>query len=271
MLKKQAGTVNYIAIDTSIMPLETSKELLSSLVYTLSVVESEDGIPIGSILLGDFYAVTKRGHEILDQKKDEVYEEWKNLCEHAPKIENKYYSSTIEDIETFFDEYDVKYAAHQIPCRIDYPLLAPVSSESRGVSFIEEYIRRIQIESRLLKGFERDEILKILKCVTTDYKKDFFNLCEPVLICAIARVILGYSIESLSISKEDVEKLYDFFKEKTRGEALTAISNSIDKLQEEEVLGENQSWYFTEEIKSLVARIAATENVEGLAKIFIPH
>lgn len=266
LLKGQSE--KYNGIDSCSMPLEKAQGLAASLVYTLSLAAQEDGLSTEALLQRDFYELMKRGQEILENKRKEVFEQWNELCLEAPEIPNVYYVSTMKELGMFFKRYEIYYDAHQIPCSIDYPLLNPIPDEIKGISFIEEYIRRIKIENQLINSFHFETVIAHLQKVIPDIREDYINLCEPVLTSAIGRTILGRGLSSLEISKEDITQLDEQFKEKTAEELFIIITKSVQALCKEIGFDERQISYFDKLIRSLATRIEIAVKTGGLANVF---
>ena len=88
----------------------------------------------------------------------------------------------MQNLGLFFKRYDIYYEAHQIPCSIDYLLLNPVEEGIKGISYIEEYIRRIRIENSFISLFDFDIVIGLLQRGVPDYKENYLNLSEPVFI-----------------------------------------------------------------------------------------
>lgn len=267
LLKGQSE--KYNGIDSCSMPLEKAQGLAASLVYTLSLAAQEDGLSTEALLQRDFYELMKRGQEILENKKKEVFEQWNQLCLEAPEIPNVYYVSTMKELGMFFKRYEIYYDAHQIPCSIDYPLLNPIPDEIKGISFIEEYIRRIKIENQLINSFHFETVITHLQKVILDIREDYINLCEPVLTNAIGRTILGRGLSSFEISKEDITQLDEQFKDKTAEELFIIITKSVQALCKEIGFDERKISYFDKLIRSLATRIEIAVKTGCLFNIFL--
>jgi hypothetical protein len=259
VLKWQAG--KYNGIDSTSLPVEKAQELLASLLYTISLVAEFKSLNSQELLERDFKELLVEGQKLLDNKRKNVYSKWNKLCLLAPNIPNVYLVSTIKSLGYFFNHYDLYYAAHEIPCSIDYPLLNPVSEELKGISFIEEYIARVKVESDFINSFPSKLILNELKKVTYDYKEDYLNLCGPILTASIGRKILGYNLDNLSLSNKDLEKISICFMNKSKEEIEDALIETVRLVCKEKLGDENIVRYFSKEISSLAIRIEnAVEN-----------
>ena len=287
LLRWQAG--RYNGTDSTSMPIEKAQELLASLMYTLSVAVREENKNVApeDLLQSDFRKVLKRGQSILERRKKEGEAAWNALCLEAPQINNVFYVSTIRNLGLFFKRYDIFYAAHEIPCSIDYPLLDPVPEDLQGISFIEEYIRRVRIESRLINHCPLGAVLCLLKNTTGNIREDYLNLCGPVLTNALGRCLLGYDLGSLELSRDDVARLDQrFFAGRTKEEILTLLTKAAEDLCVKRFVSETmsvfektsvsertsvyKSQYFLKEIESLAVRSSVASETGCLENIFVP-
>lgn len=267
LLKWQAE--KYNGIDSTSMPLEKAQDLLESLQYTIAVVRIEEGLSAEVLLKENLKEIIKRGQVILTKKRKLWYIEWNQLCARAPKIKNVFYVDTMKNLGMFFRKYDVYYSAHQIPCSIDYPLMNPISEDIKGISYIEEYIRRVRIENQFINCFDYESVVQMLKNVKSNYREDYYNLCEPVLVSAVGRTILGLDIISLKITDRDIELLNEFFDYKTKSEIMDDITEAIREICAELNCGEFTREYFANEAESLAVRIDIAMKKDGVEGVFL--
>lgn len=197
ILEKQAN--RYNGCDSTSMTIEKAQSLLESLLYTIEFM-IHDGTSPKEILDGDMQLLIRQGQELLKNKCRDTKIEWKLMCQTMPQINNIYFLSTIKNLGLFFERYDLYYGAHLIPCSIDYWPMQPVSERLKGVSYMEEYIRRLQMENDFLNWFERQDVIRLYKRYVPDYPEALFNLCEPVLTNAIGLEMIGQDIHRLNIS-----------------------------------------------------------------------
>lgn len=267
LLKWQAG--KYNGIDSTSMPIEKAQDLLASLIYTLSLVAKEDRLSSDVLLQRDFHQVVKREQDILDSKRKAVYQDWKQLCLDAPNICNVYYISTMQNLGLFFKRYDIYYEAHQIPCSIDYLLLNPVEEGIKGISYIEEYIRRIRIENSFISLFDFDIVIGLLQRGVPDYKENYLNLSEPVFINSLGKELLGQDPNTLNIFKSDIPCLMSFFERKTKDELVLLFRNAFESICQKSGFEVDRMQYFFEEINSLAIRVESATKTDCLSNVFI--
>jgi len=268
LLKWQAG--KYNGIDSTSMPIEKAEELFASLVYTLMVVASEENISIEELLQKDFQAVIRRGQEILDYKRKSVKSHWSNMCLSAPYIENICFVETIKNIGLFFERYDIYYTAHQIPCNIDYPLMNPVSDEIKGISYIEEYINRIELENSFINSFEHQIVIRLFESNIPDYKEAYFNLCELVFINALGLKLIGQEIYSLDISKDQQNEIFRLLRDKMQDQCYAMIDAAAKSVcNDVGIVDMHMASYYDKAVKELSIRIHSALKNGDLSHIFV--
>lgn len=183
LLAEQAK--KYTMGESTSITVETAKELMNSLWYTLSFAD---------VTARDLWEEVEKGRAVIRGKLETARSLWERACLTAPEAENVFYRETLKSIGGFFDRYDVLFFAHMIPCSIDYQLLIPVPESLQGVSYVEEYLRRILTENHIMSVFEPRPVLE-KSCPL--YRELCINLCEPVLAAALGTENIILSAERL--------------------------------------------------------------------------
>ncbi|MGN1170722.1 MAG: DUF6179 domain-containing protein [Lachnospiraceae bacterium] len=267
LLKAQAG--KYNGIDSTSMTVEKAQEILESMLYTIGVA-AENGAAKEEILNGSLSLLLDRGREILKGKQKSVKVEWKLLCRELPRIPNVYFLSTMENLGLFFDSYDIYFAAHHTSESIDYWPLCPVPETIKGISYIEEYIRRIQIENDFLNCFEREDVISLCEKYVSDYREALFNLCEPVLTNAIGLCLIGKEVRGLHISSAHREDIYHRLIGRTEDEICDMIKEAVlSACRQIGMTAENEKDYLVSAAAGLGARIREALKHRDLSDIFL--
>lgn len=267
LLKTQAG--KYNGIDSTSMTVEKAQDILESMLYTIGVV-AENGAAKEEILNGSLSLLLDRGREILKGKQKSVKVEWKLLCRELPRIPNVYYLSTMENLGLFFDSYDIYFAAHHTSESIDYWPLCPIPETIKGISYIEEYIRRIQIENDFLNSFEREDVISLCEKYVPDYREALFNLCDPVLTNATGLSLIGEEVRGLNISAVKREDIYQMLIGRTENEICDMIKESVlSTCRQIGMVAENEMDYLVSASSGLGARIREALKHRDLSGIFL--
>lgn len=259
----------YNGIDSTSMPIEKAQDILESLLYTIGVA-SPNGITKEELLNDNLSSLLEQGRRVLKEKKKAVKVEWKLMCQELPQIRNVYYLSTIKELGTFFEKYNIYSEAHNIPCSIDYWPLCPISENLRGISFIEKYIRRLQIENDFLNNFQSNDICSLYENYIPDYADALFNLCEPVLTNAIGLGIIGQDFHKLNISTTQRNSIFQMLVNKTVDEIQIMIEDSVLFIcREIEMTLENEQDYLITSTKVLTSRVFEAIKHQDISNIFI--
>ncbi|MDP4119082.1 MAG: DUF6179 domain-containing protein [Bacillota bacterium] len=260
----------YNGLDSTSLTIEKAQELLESLLYTISMVAAVDNVAMDEIFQKDLPSVIRRGQEILIEKRKSVKVEWELMWRDMPRIQNAYFFETLKNLGLFFKRYEIYYEAHQIPCSIDYWLLCPISDQVKGISFIEEYIHRIQIENDFLKQFDINLLVNLYKSSIPDYEETLFNLCDPALTNAIGLTLLGQDARTLDITCEQRKKIVSSLTEKSIEEIDLLIKNAVSCICAElNMIDECEKTYLRNAVSGLSARIETAVRHGDLSHVFI--
>ena len=267
LLEKQAAKHN--GVDSTSMPVEKAQDLLESLLYTIEVT-IENGITKEELLNSDFSLLIEQGQNILKEKLTSAKVEWKLMCQDLPQIQNVYYLSTIKNLSQFFQNYDIYYGTHHIPCSIDYWPLCPVSETIKGINYIEEYLHRIQIENDFLHCFEHTDIIMLYERYLPDYADSLFNLCDPVLTNAIGLGLLEEDIHKLNISSTHRITLYQILEGASIDELQSLLKQAVLYVcQRIGMTNREEQEYFVHAASELAFRIHEALKHQDLSHIFI--
>ena len=198
----------YLAGSGTSLPQETAAELLHSLVYTLRLALAADGRPDRALLTEDLDALLRQGQSLLAQRRAAALCLWGQACESAPPYQSGCLRDSLAGAGAFFRRWDLWYFAHQVPCRLDYPLCAPVPETLEGIGYMEAWLRRLLAENRLLRCLPASAVTGLLARCGLDDAADFpLNLCEQPAVNAIGLALLGRPCAGLTLSEADCAML----------------------------------------------------------------
>jgi hypothetical protein len=192
--------------DGSSVPTETAVELLRSVCFVLGVDLDEPEVPQWLVTV-DLEAEFRRNLERIEHEVELAGELWRDACAGVPRIPNIALSDTLANIGDFPKQYDFRSMAYEIPCLIDYPLCHPVPESLLGVDYINEYLRRLIVESDFLRRFELGSCVRVLESTCPDYNGLLINLYEPIATNAIGRALIGKDPAVLDVSDADRDKI----------------------------------------------------------------
>ena len=268
LLAKQ--TERYTMGQSTSVTVETAQELLASLWHTLAVALDETHIPYTRLLTDDLLPVVQRGQTILQDKLARTKRLWEAVCQTAPEIQNFYYMDTLRGIGDYFQHYDLYFFSHQIPPRIDYPLLMPVSEALQGLTYTERYLKHMLAENLILHQFETAEVIRLLKAVAPDYQGFYLNLCEQPLTNAIGLALIGEEGRALRLSRAGLKRITETMQRIGHEKRQQLLLASVLSVCEEMKITDN--WirvYMTSFADSLLPRLNAALDVGDVSHLFI--
>jgi hypothetical protein len=98
-----------------------------------------------------------------------------------PPIRNVSLRDTLASLGNLRRCYDTRFAAHVVPCDIDYQLSEPVDTQLMGIDYIEAWLAQLLLEARWMAQFDMDSCIAVLERVCPDYRGLHVNLYELLL------------------------------------------------------------------------------------------
>jgi len=235
----------YSGCDSTSVTVDKARTLLESLMYTIETA-MENGVSKDEILYGDVSEIIDKGQKTLFEKKKSAKFELKLLYDEKPDFGNIFFEDTLSNLFLFFKNYDIYYQAQDIPCSIDYWLLNPVPEEIKGISYIEEYIKRLQIENDFISSFDKTEAIEVYKDQKLSVREDFFNLCEPIMTSEVFKRIADERDGIIS-------------KKKTLDELKSRVNEIVTEICQEHGMTEKYEMdYFITGCKGMATRLYAS-------------
>ena len=98
-----------------------------------------------------------------------------------PPIRNIALRDTLASLGEIKRRYDVYFAAHEIPCDIDYQLSMPVDSQLIGLDYVEAWLMQLLVEARWIARFDVNSCISALERACPDYRCLHVNLYDLLL------------------------------------------------------------------------------------------
>ncbi len=118
----------------------------------------------------------------------------------APAYQNLALRESLQSIADTRRAYDVWLFAHQLPCSLDYPLLAPPPEEPPGPAYLAAWLRQVIAENQILAKLEVFRVQTLLARCCQDYQGQLVNLCEPATVNLLGRAVLGLPPLALTLT-----------------------------------------------------------------------
>lgn len=260
----------YTCGDSSSVLQETAQQLLQSLYFTLNIDQNNlaaSALTLYNVDLNQRYAV---GISTIKHKLQYGKKLWQAACLSAPDIENWSLQDTLQSIGTFWQCYDYHFAAHEIPCDIDYQLCHPVPASLQGVDYINRYLEHLLTEHKFLQHFERDTTKQLLQGYCADYRELLINLYEPVATNSIGLALLHRDIHKLDITPHEQQELLAFFLPLSKTEAIIKLQQAAVAVCQDLQVQQTKIKPYTKQLAvELYPRIEAALLQRDLSGIFL--
>lgn len=257
---------------SSSIPKEKAQELLSSAIFTIGLfLKSCDSADKAAEALrtASVRYMFDEGLEIVRNKMVISHRIQKKIAANLLKTPNVYYRSTIIDgINGFFKLYTPQFSALEIHITADYPTLA-ARPELDGIEFIEKYLRYIEAENLFCKIFDENDIDRLMRKVSPDYKNCPINIFESVLLCSLGLIISGKYPKFLDLTESDVKKLVILFSEKENNQISEILRNAVNELLNAERIPQKSMDYIYNCIPKLSVIIKNASKLNTLNKTFV--
>lgn len=263
-------TRKYTKGESTSVTVETARELLASLRYTIAVVTEETHIPQERLLTEELPPLIRQGQKLLQGRLERAKRLWAAVCRTAPGLRNVYYADTLRGIGDHFRRYDLYFFAHMKPPCIDYPLLIAADEALQGLDFTEEYLKRVLTENLILSRFDGGAVRELLRTVHGGIEEAYLNLCEQPLTNALGLALLGKDARSLRIGNAEQEELLYLLQSRTREQQRQLLRGAALELCGELETGDAWSrGYVAAFAESLLPRLDAALSAGDVSNILI--
>lgn len=263
----------YTRNESSSVRVEIAEQIMLSICYTLELFLKNQSTIEESITLikkKEVKYLFAQGEKILKAKVDECQRLFQSVKETRLQTENYAYIDTLDyGIPLFFKEYDARFARHETPGSIDYPL-AIDEEDLVGIEYIEDYLNKIILENKFCSYFDGSEIEALLKGFNKDSKHMLINIFQLVLVNYLGCVLIGKEGRSLEITKGDRTYLKSIMKNLSQVEFRRLIFGAAEKLcQELFIKDKNFTEYISRTVCKIVPEIKRHIETDTLENVFI--
>lgn len=267
-------TVNYYTkAESYSVKEEIAEQLMLSIYYTIGIFLKD--IPtikerITSIKESAMKYLFSEGEKILKTKVEESKELLKLVQKNRLNTANYAYIDTIGyGIPLFFIDYDIRFASHETPGSIDYPL-AIDEMDLVGIEYINEYLNKINFENKFCSYFENAEIEALLNGFDKNSDHLLINIFELVFTNYLGRMLLGRAGRHLEITELDRYYLKSKIEKLKHEELYMLISEEVKKMCNDFSIKDD---YFISYLNKtgikIISEIKGNIELNKLANIFI--
>lgn len=259
----QTIALRYTKEESSSLPKELAEELLRFICYTL-------GPEFAALPAAPLLPLYEAGVARTENAVRACRRRWQVARLSLPKTASLSCRETISSIGTFFQNYNARFFAHEIPCDIDYQLCLPVPETFLGVDYVSEYLSRLCIENDFLRLFPAERADALLMRACPDYRFRINNLYSPVATNALGLALAGMEVRGLSVPAAACRRAAALLVPCSTHETHAALRRAADGVCT--ALGINgpaaQS-YLLAAADALVPRVTAALAGNGLTEVFL--
>lgn len=258
----------YNSFESSSISMDKAKVIMESNLYTIGLYlkkfnqnEAEEQLNNNSII--DLY---EKGRKQLTRKISVSKVLYQKVLNNLLKTKNETYNSTIIDgIKAFFKIYDPDYDAKNIKITADYPLYNNVIGKYEGIEFIEKYLEMLYYENEFCRLFSNESIEQLLYSYSKRYENLIINIFKIILTQAIGCILANKNYLNLSISKDQIQNIYEMFEGKNKDQIFNLIFEAYTKINIEK---EKIKQYIEVGIREIQAEIYNSFKLNNLDKVF---
>ena len=168
----------YCMNGSSSLSQQEMAELTLSVAYTLGLADATPEEAIQALGVDDPVALWHERLAALDSRIDNALATWKRIVLAMPPIHNVALRDTLVSLGDLKSRYDTHFAAHTVPCDIDYQLSEPIDTNLRGLDYIEAWLAQLERETAWIAQFDVDSCISTLERVCPDYRGLHINLYD---------------------------------------------------------------------------------------------
>ena len=171
----------YCAGESSSIPAFEAHELALSTAYALGIAHATPEEAACVLNVENPVALWREGICELEKRTDAALLLWHEAVTTMPPIRNVALRDTLASLGEIKRRYDVYFAAHVVPCDIDYQLSLPIDTGLLGIGYVEAWLSRFLSEARWISRFDVDSCTAMLERICPDYRGLHVNLYDLLL------------------------------------------------------------------------------------------
>ena len=158
-----------------------AQELATSVAYVLGIADATAEEAARVLGVVDPIALWHENLDALGVRVDAALDMWREIVATMPPIRNVALRDTLASLGELRSRYDTAFAAHEVPCDIDYQLSVPVDPQLLGLDYIEAWLLQLLAEMRWVAQFDTASCIAVLECTCPDYRGLHVNLDDLLL------------------------------------------------------------------------------------------
>lgn len=151
-------------------------QLTASVTYVLGIANATAEEAARTLCDDDPIALWHEHLAALDARMDAALATWQNIVLTMPPIRNVSLRDALASLGNLKLRYDTRFAAHEVPCDIDYQLSEPIDVHLQGLDYIEAWLAQLERETRWIAQFDTTSCIAVLERTCPDYRGLHVNL-----------------------------------------------------------------------------------------------
>ena len=168
----------YCMGESSSISSYEAQELAMSVAYVLGIADAAAEEAACVLDVEDPIALWHDALARLDARADAALGVWREIVATMPPIRNIALRDTLASLGELKRRYDTRFAAHVVPCDIDYQLSEPVDSQLMGLDYVEAWLAQLLAETRWIVQFDTSSSIAVLERACPDYRGLHVNLYD---------------------------------------------------------------------------------------------
>ena len=153
-------------------------QLAASLSFALELDGLSDTETIRILCSNDPEALFHQAQRKLSEKTDAALSTWQRIVNLMPPLRNVALRDTLTSIGKMRRTYDTYFAAHEVPCQIDYPLNKPIDINLQGIDYVQTWLDQLLCETKWIARFTPESCIATLEATCPDYRGLHVNLYD---------------------------------------------------------------------------------------------
>lgn len=168
----------YCMNESSSVSAREMAQLAASVIYVLGIADATEEEAAMTLCADDPIALWHKRLAALDARTDAALATWRNIVLTMPPIRNVSLRDTLASLGDLKLSYDTRFAAHEVPCDIDYQLSEPIDVRLQGIDYIEAWLAQLERETRWIAQFDTPNCIAVLERTCPDYRGPHVNLYD---------------------------------------------------------------------------------------------
>lgn len=168
----------YCMDGSSSVSISETAQLTASVLYVLGIANTTAEEAAMELCVDNPIVLWHKRLAELDARVDTALATWQRIILAMPPIRNVALRDTLASLGDLKRRYDMRFAAHEVPCDIDYQLSEPIDTHLQGLDYIEAYLAQLERETRWIARFDTADCIAVLERICPDYRGLHVNLYD---------------------------------------------------------------------------------------------